>query len=273
MRYAEASYAVPPRWAERLLRLLLPPADRDTITGDLLEEYREVIRPTHGAVGARRWYLRQAASLILLWNSPAQWAIWLGAASALVVAFLMRHDVEPPFPTAPWTSLAILGGAALSLRPADLGFLWRASVAFGALLSAVAMIASVAAARIASDPLVVWCYAVVLFAAGFCGAWRARRVGTGILTAATTGVIAATLSLGLLTSISTLFPALLDQFGPPMAEPDFGRPTMAGIFVRSVNDHLMLVMFSIAPGAIGAMGGRGLGRVLDRRATPVRHSC
>jgi hypothetical protein len=119
---------------------------------------------------------------------------------------------------------------------------------------------------------VVWCYAVVFLAAGFGGAWRAHRVGTGILTAAATGVIAATLWLGLVTSISTLFPALLDQFGPPMADPDFGRPTMAGVFVHSVNDHLMLVMFSIAPGAIGAMGGRGLGSVLDRRATPFRHS-
>jgi hypothetical protein len=49
----------PPRWAERLLRGLLTPANRDTITGDLLEEYREVIRPTRGAVRARLWYLRQ----------------------------------------------------------------------------------------------------------------------------------------------------------------------------------------------------------------------
>jgi hypothetical protein len=272
-RHAVETDAVPPQWAERLLRLVLPPADRDTITGDLLEEYREVIRPTHGPVGARRWYLRQAASLILRWNSPAQWAIWLGAAAALAVAFFMRHHVQPPFPAGAWASLAILGGAALSLRPADLGFLWRASVALGALLSAVAMIASVAAARLAPDPLVVWCYAVVFLAAGFGGAWRAHRLGTGILTAAATAAIAATLWLGLVTSISALFPALLDQLGPPMADRDFGRPTMAGVFVYSVNDHLMLVMFGITLGAMGAIGGRGLGSVLDRRATPFRHSC
>jgi hypothetical protein len=178
----------------------------------------------------------------------------------------MRHHVEPPFPTGAWTSLAILGGAALSLRPADLGFLWRTSLAFGALLSAVAMIASVVAARLAPDPLVAWCYALVFFGAGLGGAWRAHRLGTGILTAAATAVIAATLWLGLATSISTLFPALLDQFGPPLGGPDFGRLTMAGVFVHSVNDHLMLVMFGLAPGAIGAMSGKALGLVLDRCA-------
>ena len=261
---------VPPPWAEHLLRLVLPPVDRDTITGDLLEEYQEAIRPMRGPVGARRWYLRQVASLILVSNSPAQWTIWLGAALALVVAFVMRHHLEPPFPTAAWTTLAILGGAAFSLRPADLGFLCRASIAFGALLSAMA---SVAAAGLASDTLVGWCYGVVFFAAGFGGAWRAHRVGTGILTAAATGLLAATLWVTLVTSIPALFPALLDQFGRPMAAANFGRPTMAGDFVHSVNNHLMLVMFSIVPGAIGAMGGKGLGSVLDRRAATCRRSC
>jgi hypothetical protein len=33
----------PPQWAERLLRLLLKPEDRDSVSGDLLEEYRDSI--------------------------------------------------------------------------------------------------------------------------------------------------------------------------------------------------------------------------------------
>jgi hypothetical protein len=54
----------PPRWAEWLLEAILPPRDRDTIPGDLLEEYREVIVPTRGRARANRWYLRQVLSLV-----------------------------------------------------------------------------------------------------------------------------------------------------------------------------------------------------------------
>jgi hypothetical protein len=54
----------PPRWMEGLLRLLLKRRDRDTIVGDLLEEYREVIVPTRSRFRADLWYLRHALSLI-----------------------------------------------------------------------------------------------------------------------------------------------------------------------------------------------------------------
>lgn len=54
----------PPRWSESLLRALLRDRDRDTISGDLLEEYRESAVPTLGERGARRWYRRQVAWLV-----------------------------------------------------------------------------------------------------------------------------------------------------------------------------------------------------------------
>ena len=54
----------PPRWADALLRLCLRPRDRDTVTGDLLEEYREVVLPTRGRLRAVLWYLRHLVSLI-----------------------------------------------------------------------------------------------------------------------------------------------------------------------------------------------------------------
>src|SRR5687768_12357796 len=54
----------PPKWAENLLRFFLKPRDRDTVTGDLLEEYREVVLPTRGRLRAQLWYLRQALSLV-----------------------------------------------------------------------------------------------------------------------------------------------------------------------------------------------------------------
>jgi hypothetical protein len=76
----------PPRWAENLVRMLLKPRDRDTVAGDLLEEYREVVLPGRGRVRASLWYLKQAFSLIDvvmlgvllgtmfgIWNLAATW--------------------------------------------------------------------------------------------------------------------------------------------------------------------------------------------------------
>ena len=55
---------LPPWWAESLLRLLLPHKDRDSVSGDLLEEYRRSIVPALGA-RADRWYVRQVAAYLL----------------------------------------------------------------------------------------------------------------------------------------------------------------------------------------------------------------
>lgn len=52
----------PPRWAENLLRSVLRKRDRETITGDLLEEYQEVVLPTRGRFRANLWYLAQTLS-------------------------------------------------------------------------------------------------------------------------------------------------------------------------------------------------------------------
>lgn len=49
----------PPSWADAWLRLLLPARDRDTVSGDLMEEYRETIRPQRSPLAANVWYLRQ----------------------------------------------------------------------------------------------------------------------------------------------------------------------------------------------------------------------
>ena len=54
----------PPAWAESVLRALLPPRDRDTVTGDLLEEYVEVALPSRGSWRADVWYVRQVISFM-----------------------------------------------------------------------------------------------------------------------------------------------------------------------------------------------------------------
>src|SRR3974390_2061956 len=54
----------PPRWLQCLLLLVLQRRDRQTVSGDLLEEYREVVFPTRGAWGANLWYFKQTLSLV-----------------------------------------------------------------------------------------------------------------------------------------------------------------------------------------------------------------
>jgi hypothetical protein len=56
--------ATPPRWAETLLRLVLKADEFDSVSGDLLEEYRESVYPVRGPRGADRWYVRQVFGFV-----------------------------------------------------------------------------------------------------------------------------------------------------------------------------------------------------------------
>lgn len=53
----------PPQWTQSLLTNLLKPRDRESIPGDLLEEYREERLPMMGRACANLWYARQILSL------------------------------------------------------------------------------------------------------------------------------------------------------------------------------------------------------------------
>ena len=55
----------PPRWAEMLLRFLLPPGTAETESGDLLEAYRDSVYPRLGSWRADLWFVRQVAGYIL----------------------------------------------------------------------------------------------------------------------------------------------------------------------------------------------------------------
>ena len=81
---------MPPRWADALLRALLPPEDRDSISGDLLEEYRESTRPALGSRRANVWYVRQVGWY--LGRASLPWGGLIGA--ALVVRYVV--DVVVP---------------------------------------------------------------------------------------------------------------------------------------------------------------------------------
>jgi hypothetical protein len=77
----------PPRWLERLLLQCLPARDRETISGDLLEEYREVQLPRLGPMRANVWYLRQLLSFLLarsFGGSPMRASLtWMSLLTAL----------------------------------------------------------------------------------------------------------------------------------------------------------------------------------------------
>jgi hypothetical protein len=57
-------HAGPPAWMERLLLFLLPLRDRETVAGDLCEEFCERRAREHGSAGANLWYLLQAISFM-----------------------------------------------------------------------------------------------------------------------------------------------------------------------------------------------------------------
>ena len=54
----------PPRWAEALLERLLPDHARETVVGDLREEYIESALPQRGRLRANLWYVQQVASFV-----------------------------------------------------------------------------------------------------------------------------------------------------------------------------------------------------------------
>ena len=55
----------PPRWAEMLLRIVLPAGTAETESGDLLEAYRDSVYPQLGSLRADLWFIRQVAGYIV----------------------------------------------------------------------------------------------------------------------------------------------------------------------------------------------------------------
>lgn len=92
----------PPRWLESILIFLLSPRDRETIAGDLQEEYREEQAPRLGVLRANLWYLRQSISFLSIRSiggPPVRAALtWVSVATALaglwlaVMENILKHD-------------------------------------------------------------------------------------------------------------------------------------------------------------------------------------
>jgi hypothetical protein len=84
--------ATPPAWAELALRAFLSERDFESVSGDLLEEYRENIYGTRGRLRANVWYAGQV--LGYGWRHAGVWAI------VFAVAFLARTAMDWYMPAA-----------------------------------------------------------------------------------------------------------------------------------------------------------------------------
>lgn len=75
----------PPAWLEATLCLLLKPEDRESVSGDLLEEYREVVRLQRGQLRADAWYAAEVAGFLA--RSSVAWGVLLGIATTIRFLF------------------------------------------------------------------------------------------------------------------------------------------------------------------------------------------
>jgi hypothetical protein len=139
--------ATPPAWAEGVLRLCVRSGDFDSVSGDLLEEYRDSIVPARGQRRADFWYVKQVFGFV--WRGTRLWAIAFSAAFLGRMAFdeFVRTD---DFYTRSMITTVVASGLLLSA-----GFFaaWRsgsfvAGALAGAATAAIAAVISIAGVAI-----------------------------------------------------------------------------------------------------------------------------
>ena len=271
---ARATSDSPPRWAEYALRLVLHPRDRDPISGDLLEEYREIALPALGPARASVWYLKQVGSIMTSSQSSIPVALFVGAGVVLLGALsfvMVRSDFGPPsheiisFGGVAAIAVALLiAGASVLRQVSDLQPVWRVSRLWGLVLGATLLIgniiAKVAPSGLLDDdlphpghipgvsPIFVRLFVVAVaglfLTAGFRGAWKTSRVRQGILAAIATAAIGGAIAFAG-SIVSVIF---LEHPGPGIPWSGGGIP-LAALIVAP--------MLSTFPGTVGAMFGRG----------------
>ncbi len=141
----------PPRWAEALLVMAVKRSDRDAVSGDLLEEYRDSVVPARGPIAADAWYVRQVAGF--LWRATWLWALLFSSQFIARTAFdwlVPTHDfhVRAAFSTyvgastfflvglwAAWRSGSVIAGVVVSMVTSQLAALF--SVVCATLLFAI----------------------------------------------------------------------------------------------------------------------------------------
>jgi hypothetical protein len=139
----------PPRWADALLRMLVRRDDVETVSGDLLEEYRETVRPALGGRRADVWYVAQVLGFI----PPACWVFGGAQGAAMVIRnafdwFIPTADFNTRSMVTTLTAMALFITAGLwvawrssSLRSGFLaGFVTSATAAFVSIVGAASLL-------------------------------------------------------------------------------------------------------------------------------------
>jgi hypothetical protein len=152
---------MPPLWADFMLRrLVLGRQNRDTVSGDLLEEYREVILPERGLQGANRWYVMQVGSYIA--RSHLVWAVLFAG------AFLARQAYDAFVPTTEFyqRSAVTTYTAVILLLGGGYWAAWRSGSMLAGLLAGIAITAIAAVISIVGGAvlLAIWHDAATLAA-------------------------------------------------------------------------------------------------------------
>ncbi len=109
----------PPRWAETLLRLVLARRDADSVSGDLLEEYRRAVVPARGQRPADWWYITQVSGFVS--RDARAWALLFGGST---VARDALDWLAPPLDFQTRSSISTLVGVVV-LSSAGLAGGWR----------------------------------------------------------------------------------------------------------------------------------------------------
>ena len=141
--------ATPPRWAEALLESLLAPAARQSVTGDLLEEYRTSIAPQRGTTAANAWYVRQVAGFA--------WRHQLVSTGLLLLLFFGRSAYDALVPTVGFGTRSLITTWLVMVLWAGVGFaaVWRTGLLRSGLIAgAVTNVMTAALATIASLALI-----------------------------------------------------------------------------------------------------------------------
>jgi len=84
----------PPLWAQTMLGWLLPSATEETVSGDLLEQYRDSSLPARGRARADRWYVKQVFGFL--------WRLCGVFVALRVVAVAGRDTVDAFWPPEHW---------------------------------------------------------------------------------------------------------------------------------------------------------------------------
>ena len=94
----------PPAWAERLLRAQLAPRDRDPVSGDLLEIYRDRVDATGDVLRADVWYVLEV--LRIAWIEFGPWIVLFALVTLARTGFDWLHPTTDFAVRSTWTTVA-----------------------------------------------------------------------------------------------------------------------------------------------------------------------